>query len=165
MESTISQDLNAVFLILIIATTMFILVKKFRRRIHGDDFEYLTVREQLAIANETADVISELEQLQTDVQESHANDVMVLHMEWTGRDNERHAVDLFCDGKNTISECMAEISERQIHDLKNELAYQCAVLSDQARRRHKRRQYVQYAEGEGTVDEAVSALRGAYLDG
>lgn len=159
------DDLSKAYLVLMIAAAIYILAKKIRRRVHGDEFEYLTVREQLAIANETADIISEMEQLETDVQESHADDVMVLHMEWIGRDNERHAVDLSCDGRNTISGCMEEICERQIHDLKNELAHQCAVLSDDARRRNKRRQYVQHQEGEGSIDETVSALRSAYLDG
>ena len=159
------SDIGNAYLVLLIALVLFMMAKKIRRRIHGDEFEYLSVREQLALANETADTISEMEQLETDVQESHADDVMVLHMEWIGRDNERHAVELSCDGRNTISGCMEEICERQIHDLKNELAHQCAVLSDNARRRNKRRQYDTHQEGEGSIDETVSALRGAYLDG
>ena len=159
------SDLGNFYLLLLISLSIFLMIKKFRKRIHGEEFEYLTVREQLALANETADIISEMEQLETDVQESHADDVMVLHMEWIGRDNERHAVDLSCDGRNTISDCMGDICERQIHDLKQELSHQCAVLSDNARRRNKRRQYVPHQEGEGSIDETVSALRSAYLDG
>ena len=160
------DDLSKAYLILMIAAGLFVLAKKIRRIVHNDEFEYLSVREQIAIANQTADIISEMEQLETDVHVSHADDMIVLHMEWIGRDNERHAVDLSCDGRNTISDCMEDICERQIHDLKNELSHQCAILQTNARRRNNRRRYVAYSGGEGTtVDETVSALRSTYLDG
>lgn len=131
-----------------------------------DDFAYLTVREQLAIANSTADSIAEAEQLITDMQESAAEDIMMLHIEWIGRDDRRHEISFGCDGYNTATTCMIEISEREIHDLKNDLAHQCAVLSERGRNRLNRVQIGADRRGEAIqIDETLHALRDAYLDG
>lgn len=160
--------LGIFYLFLLIAAVVYLV----KRKGHAeetepeDDFEYLTVREQLAIANRTADTIAEAEQLVTDMQESAAEDIMMLHIEWIGRDDRRHELSFGCDGYNTATACMIEISEREIHDLKNDLAHQCAVLSDRGRSRRNRVQIDADRRGEAIkVDEALHALRSAYLDG
>ena len=130
-----------------------------------DDFTYLTVREQIAIANQTAEEIATAEQLITDMQESTQDDVMVLHIEWIGRDAQRHEMDLHCSGEDTATECIIQIAEREVHELKNALAHQCAVLSEEGRSRQHRRQNAAAQEGEGSVDEAVYGLRSRYLNG
>lgn len=161
--------LGIVYLFLLIAAVVY-LVKHSRyaeeETEQEDDFEYLTVREQLAIANRTADSIAEAEQLVTDMQESAAEDIMMLHIEWIGRDDRRHEISFGCDGYNTATACMIEISEREIHDLKNDLAHQCAVLSERGRSRRNRVQIDADRRGEAIeVDETLHALRNAYLDG
>jgi hypothetical protein len=97
------------------------------------DFELLTRREQLAAAKETADAINDLEQMQTDIECSNADDILMLHIEWIGRDGVKREHELYCDGINTGSECMIQIAERGIHDMRQELAYQCGVLSERGR--------------------------------
>ena len=92
------------------------------------DFELLTRREQLATAKETADAINDLEQLQTDIDCSTADDVLMLHIEWIGRDGVKREHELYCDGMNTSSESMSAIADREIHELRQALAYQCGVL-------------------------------------
>lgn len=160
--------LGVFYLFLLIAAVIY-LVKRSRHAEEtepDDDFAYLTVREQLAIANRTADSIAEAEQLITDMQESAAEDIMMLHIEWIGRDDRRHEISFGCDGYNTATACMIEISEREIHDLKNDLAHQCAVLSDRGRNRLNSVQIGADRRGEAIqIDEALHALRDAYLDG
>ena len=93
------------------------------------DFELLTRREQLATAKETADAINDLECLQTDIDCSNADDVLMLHIEWIGRDGQKREHELYCDGMNTSSEGMSAIAEREIHELRQALSYQCGVLA------------------------------------
>lgn len=93
------------------------------------DFELLTRREQLATAKETADAINDLECLRTDIDCSNADDVLMLHVEWIGRDGQKREHELYCDGMNTSSEGMSAIAEREIHELRQALAYQCGVLA------------------------------------
>lgn len=93
------------------------------------DFELLTRREQLATAKETADAINDLECLQTDIDCSNADDVLMLHIEWIGRDGVKREHELYCDGMNTSSEGMSAIAEREIHELRQALSYQCGVLA------------------------------------
>lgn len=159
------MNLDGVFLILCALIVAVIFVRRARASVHRDDFEYLTVREQLAIANNTADTIAELEQLCTDMQTSDRSDVMMLHLEWIGRDNEAHAIDLACDGENTCTESMIEISECEIHELKNDLSHQLAILSGEGRSRRNSGQNKRFAEGGGSIAEVVSALRKAHLNG
>lgn len=97
------------------------------------DFELLTRREQLATAKETADAINDLEQLQTDIDCSTADDVLMIHCEWIGRDGQKREMQLYCDGMNTSSEGMSAIAEREIHELRQALAYQCGVLAKENR--------------------------------
>ena len=159
------MNLDGVFLILCALIVAVIFARKARASVHRDDFEYLTVREQLAIANNTADTIAELEQLCTDMECSDKDDVMILHLEWIGRDNEAHALDLACDGTNTCTEDMIEISECEINDLKNDLSHQLAILSGDGRSRRNSRQNNRLAEGGKSIAEIVSALRAAHLNG
>ena len=143
--------LGIVYLFLLIAAVVYL--TKRNRHVdedseQEDDFEYLTVREQLAIANRTADSIAEAEQLVTDMQESAAEDIMMLHIEWIGRDDRRHEISFGCDGYNTAT------------------AHQCAVLSERGRSRRNRVQIDADRRGEAIeVDETLHALRNAYLDG
>ena len=97
------------------------------------DFELLTRREQLATAKETADAINDLEQMQTDIECSNADDILMLHIEWIGRDGVKREHELYCDGMNTNSECMEQIAEREIHEMRQALSYQCGVLSRHGR--------------------------------
>lgn len=124
----------------------------------SDDFEYLTVREQLATAKKTSDALGDMEQLLTDMQLCSADDILVVHVEWVGRDNECHAYDLFCNGIDTATECMGEIAEREARDLRRTLAYQCAVLAGGTRSRKYCRKYGTETVGEDEIAEAVSAM-------
>jgi hypothetical protein len=159
------SDLSKFFMILEICIVSFIFIRKFRARVHSDDFSYLTVREQLAVANQTAETISELEQLRGDMDECNPDDLVVVHIEWLGHDNELHGVDFSADGYNTVTSCFDQIAEREIEALKNELAHQCSILSKGGRRRQNDRQYQELLKGEGSIAETVSTLRSMYLDG
>jgi hypothetical protein len=122
------------------------------------DFEFLTVREQIAAAKETADSLGDMEQLLTDMQLCSEDDVLVLHLEWVGRDNEHHAYDLYCNGSDTATECVAEIAAREAHDIRGTLAYQCSTLANNARSRKNSRKNDGETIGEDELAEVVSAL-------
>lgn len=164
-----NDALGILYLFLLIALIVYLAMRRYqsdRSEEPDTDFACFTVREQLAIANRTAETLGEAEQLITDMQESRAEDVMMLHIEWIGRDAQQHEITLGCDGYNTATACMIEIGEREVNDLKNELACQCAILSDCGRHRQKRGQIDAVRRGEAIeYDEAMHALRSAYLDG
>lgn len=161
--------LGMVYFFLLIVLIVYLVMRRQPQKQEepDNDFAYLTVREQLAAASQTADMIAEAEQLIADMEESNADDILVLHIEWLGRDDQMHELSLNCDGINTATACMTEIGEREINDLKNDLAQQCAVLSEHGRSRQNRRHYGRNPEGEGSesIDEVVSTLRSSYLNG
>lgn len=128
------------------------------------DFAYLSVREQLAIASKTADSIAEAEQLITDMQESAADDIIIMHIEWLGRDDQMHDISVSCDGINTATDCLISIGEREIHDLKSDLAHQCAILSSTGRSSRNCGQNEQ-KEGSDEYDETLHNLRSVYING
>lgn len=166
---TYNKALAILYMILLIALIVYLANKRLQNDKIEDheeiDFSHLTVKEQLAIANKTAETISDLEQLITDMQESRLEDVMMLHIEWIGRDDRQHQISLGCDGYNTATQCMIEIGEREAIDMKNELAYQCAALSDHARHRQNRGQISMIRRGEALEDdEAMHALRSIYIN-
>ena len=163
---TYNQALGILYLFLLICLIVYLAKKRIEkdRNDEGSDFAYLTVREQLAVASRTAETIAEAEQLIEDMQESRSDDVMMLHIEWIGRDDRHHTIALACDGYNTSTACMIEISEREINDLKNDLAHQCSVLSERGRSRLNRGQNDASRRGEAIeIDEEVHALRSLYL--
>ena len=164
---TYNQALGILYLFLLICLIVYLAKKRIEkdRNDEGSDFAYLTVREQLAVANRTAETIAEAEQLIEDMQESRSDDVMMLHVEWIGRDDRHHTIALACDGYNTSTACMIEISEREINDLKNVLAHQCAILSERGRSRLNSLHNDASRRGEAIeIDEEVHALRSLYLN-
>ena len=164
---TYNKALGIFYLFLLICLIGYLVKKRIEkdRNDEGSDFAYLTVREQLAVANRTAETIAEAEQLIEDMQESRSDDVMMLHVEWIGRDDRHHTIALACDGYNTSTACMIEISEREINDLKNTLAHQCAVLSESGRSRINGGHNDASRRGEAIeIDEEVHAMRSLYLN-
>lgn len=163
-----NEALGIFYLFLLIAALVYLAKRRARYdEEHESDFSYLSVREQLAVANRTADTIAEAEQLITDMQESDESDVLVLHIEWLGRDDKMHEMSIDCNGINTATECMIEISDREINMLKTELAHQCAILSERGRHRIICRKNIEYSAGEGSadIDEIVHTMRSNYLNG
>lgn len=163
-----SDKLFGMVLILMILCTMIWLAKKTRElaeeQDEPDDFAYLTVREQIAEAKATSDALGEAEQLITDMQECTPDDVIIMRIEWIGHDDEEHEMELYCDGSNTAAECLAEIGEREAHELEQLLSRQCAILSGSKRRRQSSRRSYAAARGEeDDVDEALRGMRGADL--
>lgn len=163
-----SDRLFGMILILMILCAMIWLAKK-TRELAGeedgqDDFAFLTVREQIAEAKATSDALGEAEQLITDMQECTPDDVIIMRIEWVGHDDEEHEMELYCDGSNTAAECLAEIGEREAHELEQLLSRQCAILSGHKRRRQSSRRSYAAARGEeGDVDETLRGMRGADL--
>lgn len=163
-----NDRLFGMILILMILCTMIWLAKKTRELSEEedgqDDFAYLTVREQIAEAKATSDALGEAEQLITDMQECTPDDVIIMRIEWVGHDDEEHEMELYCDGSNTAAECLAEIGEREAHELEQLLSRQCAILSGNKRRRQSsRRSYAAERGEEDDVDEALRGMRGADL--
>lgn len=127
-------------------------------------FEYLTVREQLDTAQTTSDALGDMEQLITDMDIVSDDDILVIHIEWLGKDNANHSYDLYADGSNTVTECMAAIAERESAELRRALAYQCGVLSRHTRSgKNSGKNYAKRARGEGSdIDKALSDMRNAH---
>lgn len=160
-----SDRLFGLILILMILCAMIWLAKKTREleeeQGEPDDFAFLTVREQIAEAKATSDALGEAEQLITDMQECTPDDVIIMRIEWVGHDDEEHEMELYCDGSNTAAECLAEIGEREAHELEQLLSRQCAILSGHKRSRQSCRQSYGFVRGEesGDVDEALHGMR------
>ena len=156
------NEIMGAFILLVLLALLFVPIRRAdtaeEQPEERTDFDFLSVREQLAAAHETADQIGGMEQLLTDIEESCEDDVIILHIEWVGRDDVQHEYDLYCDGEDTASECMAEIAEREIHDLREALAYQCVVLSERGRHRQNHRQNDTDPAGD-CYDEILSAVR------
>lgn len=112
------------------------------------NFEFLTVREQLAAANAVSDEIDAMEQLQNDLAECSPDDVLGLHLMWVGFDGTEHEYDILCNGSDTASECMAAIAARESHDLRVRLSHQCAVLARGTRSTQNCTQNDEEPEGE-----------------
>ena len=164
-----NEALGILYLFLLIVLIVDLAQKRYQKDKSEEqeplDFSHLTVKEQLAIANKTAEMISDLEQLITDMQESRIDDIMMLHIEWIGRDDRQHEISIGCDGYNTATECMTEIAEREAEDLKNELAHQCTALSDHGRHRQNRGHISMIRRGEALEDdEAMHTMRSVYLN-
>lgn len=115
------------------------------------DFEYLTVREQLATAKATSDALGDMEQLITDMETCSEDNIKVIHIEWLGEDDKNHSYDLYADGSNTVTECIEAIAEREQAELRRTLAYQCSVLSKHTRSmKNCAKNYAGNAAGEGS---------------
>lgn len=162
------DKLMGFFVIMALVCAMMWLARKTRElaeeQDEPDDFAYLTVREQIAEAKATSDALGEAEQLITDMQDCTPDDVIIMRIEWVGHDDEEHGMELYCDGSNTAAECLAEIGEREAHELEQLLSRQCAILSGHKRRRQSSRRSYAAARGEeDDVDETLRGMRGADL--
>ena len=147
------------FALVAYAVIGFLIIRSVRRKEEEeepDDFEYLTVREQIAAAKTVSDKIGDLEQLRTDLTESTPDDVLSVRIEWIGRDNTAHTYDLICTGYDTASECLAEAAARESHLLRQELAKQCAALE---RSTQNDTQNSTKPRGEWDLDQAMRGLR------
>lgn len=114
-----------------------------------DDFDLMTVSEKFEAAKQTSDDLHGMEQLVTELDTCSAERQTVVQISWTGEDGETHEHDLFCDGMNTATECLREIAERETHDLRRVLAYQCETLAAETRSRRNGRRNGRKAAGEG----------------
>lgn len=100
-----------------------------------DDFDLATVSEKFEIAHETNEALNGMEQLLTDLDTCTTDRQTVVQIRWFGEDGADHTHDLYCDGMNTATECLREIAEREAHDLRKLLAYQCQTLAGATRGR------------------------------
>lgn len=129
-----TDEMLSVLAVVAYAVIGIMLVKRARRcgeeepEDEPEDFEFLTVREQLKAAQRVSDGIGSMEQLQTDIAESTEDDVLAVHIEWIGRDGAAHQHDLLCSGIDTASECLAEIAARESHMLRETLSRQLATM-------------------------------------
>ena len=94
------------------------------------EYDYLTVREQIAQAKAMSDALGDMEQLQTDIAASNDDCMIVIHLAWIGIDNQEHEYDLYCDGMDIASENMAEIAAAEAHCLRQDLQTQCRQLAE-----------------------------------
>ena len=125
------------------------------------DFDFLSLREQIATAKKTSDQVLSMEQLRTDIEESCEDDLMIVCISWVGRDGDRHEYDLYCNGEDKNSECLGEAIESEIYSLRQALAHQCAVLSRQGRSGKNSGKNGRSLIGEW-YEKAMSALRSGY---
>lgn len=113
------------------------------------DFEYMTVRQQIDAAQQTADALEDLEDLQLQLEESSEDSLLPVQMEWMSRDGTMHALTVYANGIDVTTECLHRLTEAEIHDTKKLLAYQCKMLAT-----HKR------STQNGTQNDAKSKERG-----
>ena len=121
----------------------------------SSDFDLASVNEKFEIAKRTNDSLHSMEQLITDLEICDTERQIVIQITWLGEDDTTHAENIYCDGQNTATECMKEIAEREAHDLRNALAYQCNALARCTRSRKNSRQNDYAAIGEWLNGQAV----------
>lgn len=100
------------------------------------DFNLMTANEMFEVAENTRQGINRLENLITDLNAAKPRRQIVLHVEWLSEEEEPQTYCLYCDGQNLATEKMIEIAEREIYDLRELFAYQCATLEKATRSRN-----------------------------
>ena len=93
------------------------------------EYDYLTVREQIAEVKEMSDALDDMEQLQTDLAASNPDDMIVVSLHWIGRDGQRRTFDVYCDGLNLQTESLLTLSECEAHMIRAELQDGCKALA------------------------------------
>ena len=123
--------MNAALLILGIIFLIYVDVQIERRKEEYRDaeFDLATVNEKIIKADQTRINLNAMEQLATDLRVSSPEMQIVLQITWLDFNGESHVYDLYCDGINTATESMQAVTEREIYELREALAYQCAELN------------------------------------
>lgn len=123
--------MNVALLILGIILLIYVDVQIERRKVeHRDaEFDLATVNEKIIKADQTRINLNAMEQLATDLRVSSPEMQIVLQITWLDFNGESHVYDLYCDGINTATESMQAVTEREIFELREALAYQCAELN------------------------------------
>ena len=123
--------MNAALLILGIIFLIYVDVQIERRKEEYRDaeFDLATVNEKIIKADQTRINLNAMEQLATDLRVSSPEMQIVLQITWLDFNGESHVYDLYCDGINTATESMQAVTEREIFELREALAYQCAELN------------------------------------
>lgn len=148
------EEAAGIFYLILFSVIIYKFIKK---RLLGayNEFDLATVNEKFEIAKRTNDSLHSMEQLITDLDVCDEERQIVINISWLGEDEITHAEAIFCDGKNTATECMREIAEREAYDLRNALAYQCNALARCTRHRKNGRQIDYAAIGEWLDEQAV----------
>lgn len=128
------------------------------------EFDVLSVSEKFETAKVTNDNLLAMEQLATDLSICDTDTQKVIRLEWMGGDNRQHIYDLYCDGSNTATECMIEIADREIYDLKTRLSYQVEELSSATRRRLIGRPNNLEKAERGSINGFVRSVRERYFN-
>lgn len=123
--------MNIALLILGIILLIYVDVQIERRKgeYRDAEFDLATVNEKIIKADQTRINLNAMEQLATDLRVSSPEKQIVLQITWLDFNGESHVYDLYCDGINTASESMQAVTEREIYELREALAYQCAELN------------------------------------
>lgn len=124
--------MNAALLILGIILLIYVDVQIERRKAEeyrDAEFDLATVNEKIIKADQTRINLNAMEQLATDLRVSSPEMQIVLQITWLDFNGESHVYDLYCDGINTATESMQAVTEREIYELREALAYQLADLN------------------------------------
>ena len=136
--------MNVALIVLAAITILYVSheIEKRKREERFTDFDLATMNEKFMRAEQTRINLNAMENLATDLAASSPEMQIVLQIQWLGFDGEKYTYDLFCDGINTASDNLKEITEREIHELREELAYECAELNYETMHRRDSRQFV-----------------------
>lgn len=113
-------------------TSELIKAKRRRERFGNTEFELATVNEKFALVEGTRKKLNDMEQLLTDIDTSCADHVKAVRLSWLGDDDNMHEYDLYLNGNNTSTECMRDIVEREIFELRGTISWQIAELEKAA---------------------------------
>ena len=133
--------MNGLLLILCIAFLLYVSSKIEKRKNEEPiypDFDLAGANEKIDIVSETRIDLNAMEQLATDLQVSTPDMQFVIQLAWIGRDGKDHTYDLYIDGQNTATDAISLITEREINELRQALAYECAELSYETSTKRKR---------------------------
>ena len=134
-------------------------------------FDYLTVTEQFDRAKTTHDNLLMIEKIISDLSYSDTDNQTVVNLSWTDSEGKSHTYALYCDGRNTASECIMRIARREAVELRTTLSDQCQRLARSAQGRafsekipYGARKIFENESGEGceSDNESLSDVRKAY---
>lgn len=96
----------------------------------ADYFDYLTFTEKFQEVKDISEKLESIEALIGDLDLCDDDSQLAVQLSWVSSDGKTHEYTIMCDGMNTSTEALYDISERESFYLRSALSYRCSKLSD-----------------------------------
>lgn len=93
-------------------------------------FDYFTFAEKFQEVRDIGDKLESIEALMSDLDMCDVDSQLAVQISWISNDGKNREYTIMCDGINTSTEALYDISERESFYLRSALSYRCSKLSD-----------------------------------